>query len=89
MQRKNEGRKTQVCVVSLLWYLCNMKHTFAQAHIHSDGKLESGVIHYLLALMVLCIFMLDRGPSLNRGVTGARFGNLVFYCLRVGKWVLF
>lgn len=39
--------------------------------------------------MVLCIFMLGRGPSLNRGVTGARFGNLVFYCLGVGKWVLF
>lgn len=39
--------------------------------------------------MVSCIFMLGRGPSLNRGVTGARFGNLVLYCLGAGKWVLF
>lgn len=38
--------------------------------------------------MVLCIFMLGRGSSLNRGVTGAGFGNLVFYSLGVGKWVL-
>lgn len=27
-------------------------------------------------------------PSLNRGVTGVGFGNLVFYCLGVGEWVL-
>lgn len=33
--------------------------------------------------------MLGRGLSLNRGVTGVRFSNLVLYCLGAGKWVLF
>lgn len=37
--------------------------------------------------MVLCIFMLGRGLSLNRGVTGVRFSSLLLYCLGAGKWV--
>lgn len=72
------------CVLALVLHY-HKAHIYTQRH----GKLEPGVIHYLSALTALCIFMLGRGPSLNRGVTGARFGNLVFYCLRVGKWVLF
>lgn len=64
-----------------------MLHSHA-THALADGGGSSLTSYNTFALMVLCIFMLGRGPSLNSGVTGAGFGNLVFYCLGVGKWVL-
>lgn len=46
-----------------------------------------GHILPLSAVEVLCIFMLGRGLSLNRGVTAVGFSNLGLYCLGAGKWV--
>lgn len=54
----------------------------------TDGGTWSLTSDTSFTLMVLCIFMLGWGPTLSRGVIGAGFGNLVFYSLGVGKWVL-
>lgn len=75
-------QETQQCAVSSLGL---------QSHAASlliDGGSPSLKPNATFASMMLCIFMLGRGPSLNRGVTGAGFGYLVFYSLGVGKWVL-
>lgn len=75
-------QETQHCTVSLLGL-----HSHA-AYSLEDGGSPSLEPYSTFTLMVLCIFMLGRGPFLNRGVMGAGFGNLVFYSLGVGKWVL-
>ena len=74
-----------------MWWLGSMlkKHTHAHTHVRHGRAQPCCRGLPLGAVMVLCILMLGRGLSLNRGVTGAGFGNLVLYCLGAGKWVLF